>query len=217
MAAKKPAKKPVRVSRDIHLNKNPKAGTSKTDAIKRKNIFVDQYFILNRNGAAAARAAGYSENSARSIACELLTDPYIKARIEIRSQELLKYVELTAQEVIQSMARALRFDPRKMYDDTGKLLAMHELPDEVALELEGADFDTTTMMTPGTRTPVGTTVTAKLKYPKKSVARDQAMRFFGLFAKDKGGFDPDDGLEAPAATAVTIDFKDARRQPKKGG
>lgn len=167
--------------------------------------------MLNRNGSAAARAAGYSEKTAPQIAHELLRDPYVQARIKTRGKELSDYVELTAKEVIESMARAIRFDPRRMFNEDGTIKNIHELGDEVALELESVEIDEISVLGKSGAAQVKTR-TSKIKFPKKSAARDQAMRFFGLNAKDKGGFDPDDGLDPPAAVAVTIDFKDARRK-----
>jgi hypothetical protein len=41
------------------------------------------------------------------------------------------------------------------------------------------------------------------------------MKHFGLYAKDKQGYNMDDDLPPPAPIAVTIDFKDARRKPKE--
>ena len=49
--------------------------------------FVKEYTI-DWNGAAAARRAGYSAGSARQIAYEMLTKPYIKEAIKERIAEL---------------------------------------------------------------------------------------------------------------------------------
>jgi len=44
--------------------------------------FVEEY-IKDQNGAAAARRAGYDENSARQMAHENLTKPYIRSAIDL--------------------------------------------------------------------------------------------------------------------------------------
>ncbi|MCR4297388.1 MAG: hypothetical protein NUV75_01355, partial [Gallionella sp.] len=50
--------------------------------------------------------------------------------------------------------------------------------------------------------------TSKVRYAKKSTARDQAMKHFRLFPTEKEQGDGSD--EAPAPVSITIDFKDAR-------
>lgn len=52
--------------------------------------FVDNYVTNRFNGTQAAISAGYSENSARSIACDLLKRPDVKAEIAKRLTESRK-------------------------------------------------------------------------------------------------------------------------------
>ena len=54
----------------------------------RQERFVIEYLAC-ANGAEAARAAGYSENSARQMANENLTKPYIVSAIEAKRSELM--------------------------------------------------------------------------------------------------------------------------------
>jgi len=51
--------------------------------------FIDHY-IETGNGAEAARQAGYSEQTARAIACENLTKPYMQSAIARRRNELMQ-------------------------------------------------------------------------------------------------------------------------------
>ena len=193
-----------------------KAGTSRSAAAQRKAKFVEQYFILNRNGGAAAIAAGYSAKTCYVTASQLLRDPKIRAAVDQRAAELAAGVSLTAQEVIASLARALRFDPRKLYYADGSMKKITELTDDVALELEGVDIEQVMRRPKGSKTDRAVSVTtAKVNFPKKSSARDQAMKHFGLYAKDKQGFNPEDDETPPAPIAVTINFKDARCKPKE--
>ena len=174
------------------------------------------YFVHNRNGGAAAIAAGYSAKTCYVTASQLLSDPKIRAAVDRRAAELAAGVSLTAQEVIASLARAIRFDPRRLYNPDGSMKKITDLTDDVALELEGADIEQVTRRQKGSKTDKVVSVTAaKVNFPRKSVARDQAMKHFGLYAKDKQGYNADDDLPPPAPIAVTIDFKDARRKPKE--
>lgn len=54
----------------------------------RQQKFVDEYIRNGGNGTQAAIFAGYSEHSARQIASELLSKPYIKEAIEQRKRDL---------------------------------------------------------------------------------------------------------------------------------
>ena len=53
----------------------------------KQKLFVEKYFELGLNGARAARAAGYSSKTARQIASENLSKPYIRAEIDRRLSE----------------------------------------------------------------------------------------------------------------------------------
>lgn len=56
---------------------------------KRQQIFIDHY-IVTLNATEAAKAAGYSANSARWQGSKLLTNPYIRQRIEVALLERQK-------------------------------------------------------------------------------------------------------------------------------
>lgn len=179
-------------------------------------MFVDAYFANNRNASAAARAVGYSPKTAGECAYAILKDPWVKEMIEFRSKELGDMVALTAEEVIRSLARAMRFDPGLMYNEDGTLKRVQDMPDEVRLELEGVDVDQVSKVLKGKKgskdeVTLLSVTTAKVKFPARHAARDQAMKHFGLYSKDKGAQPEDDG-EAPPPVAVTIEFKDARRR-----
>lgn len=54
----------------------------------RQQKFVDEYIRNGGNGTQAAIFAGYSENSARTTACEILAKQYIKEAIEQRKRDI---------------------------------------------------------------------------------------------------------------------------------
>ena len=70
------------------------------DELKPKQERFCQEYVIDLNGAAAAIRAGYSENTARSIASELLTKPNIKRRVAELKTELAKRLDMTADTVI---------------------------------------------------------------------------------------------------------------------
>ena len=69
--------------------------------------FVDEYVVCG-NAAAAARAAGYREKCARQVGFENLTKPYIQAALQVRRQAHAKRLELSRQNVIQSILEAIK-------------------------------------------------------------------------------------------------------------
>jgi phage terminase small subunit len=74
----------------------------------KQRMFIDEYFLCNMNATEAARRAGYSEKSIRSIASENLTKPDISEEIQRR----LKEKQLSADEVLARLSDMARADMR---------------------------------------------------------------------------------------------------------
>ena len=68
----------------------------------RQERFVVEYLAC-ANGAEAARNAGYSENTAKQMARENLTKPYLVAAIEAKRSELMKDTEDKVQWLINRL------------------------------------------------------------------------------------------------------------------
>lgn len=97
--------------------------------------FVEEY-LVDLNGAAAARRAGYSEKSARAIANQLLTKLDIQEAIEQAARERQQRTQVNADRVIQELA-IVGFSDIRNYVDID--------PDSGAIKAK--DFDS---MPPGT-------------------------------------------------------------------
>ncbi|MCX7167756.1 MAG: terminase small subunit [Rhodocyclales bacterium] len=69
--------------------------------------FCDEYVVCG-NAAAAARAAGYRERSARQIGSENLSKPYIQTALQARQQALAARLEITHQDVISAVLGAIK-------------------------------------------------------------------------------------------------------------
>lgn len=69
--------------------------------------FCDEYVVCG-NAAAAARAAGYRERSARQIGFENLTKPDIQIAIQARQQAHADALELTRQDVLKALLGAIQ-------------------------------------------------------------------------------------------------------------
>lgn len=68
--------------------------------------FVDEY-LIDGNGARAARSAGYSEKTARQIATENLSKPYIQAAIAEKQQETAVKLELRKEHILLAHMEAI--------------------------------------------------------------------------------------------------------------
>lgn len=174
--------------------KRVKAGTSKAESAKRRALFVEEYISNGGNATQAAITAGFSPKGARAAASRLLTDNNIGAEVIRRRAELVEKAQLSSEETLRSMARAVKFDPRKLFapviggdgkpekDEHGRMkmrrLEVWELDDDTALAIQGVEFD---------EIKAGGFVigqTMKLKACDRNVAREQAHKFHGHYQKD---------------------------------
>lgn len=170
-----------------HIRKHYTArafGTGRRVSEARRKRFVDAYIANGQNGRQAAIAIGVRPEQADAFSqYQLHKDERTMQMVKERVEELAKPYALTAQEVIASLARALRFDPRKLYHADGTLKSIDELDDDTALELAG--HETEVVRRRGARREEDEEVqVTKVKYPNKATARDQGMKHFGLYAKD---------------------------------
>lgn len=156
-----------------------KAGTSKVSAEDRRAAFVEAYLSNKNNIALAAREAGFSEKTAYAQGARLLKDVRVSTAIAQRRTEIAQTNELSTNEIMADMSRALRFDPRKMFRQDGTMLPIHELDDDTALCLTGIEV----VVKPG---PDGDEplYVKKMKWESKATARDQALKVFGMYEKD---------------------------------
>lgn len=193
-----------------------KAGTSRLATAERKAKFVEMYFVHNRNGGAAAVAAGYSARTCYVTASKLLSDPKIRIAIKKRAAELAVDARFSAQDVIASLARAVRFDSRELFNLDGSMKRITDLSEAIAMELEGVSVQYEVRCSRCSKAAkVKNVRVIKIHFPNKLVARDQAMRFFGLYARDKMRNAIEVGGLPPPPVAVTVDFKDSRRKSRE--
>lgn len=68
----------------------------------KQSTFISEY-LVSMNATAAAKAAGYSEKSARAIGCELLTKPDIALDIRKRQQQRGERTQTDADWVITEL------------------------------------------------------------------------------------------------------------------
>lgn len=161
-----------------------KAGTSKEAAKHRKVLFVEGFFANNENITKAAVHAGFSQKTAGQQGSRLLKDVEVQQMIRDRRASLVQVMELSTERTLREVARLAYFDPRKLFDETGRPKAIQDLDEDTAAAIAGLEVvDKYEKPVAGAE---GGNVSTVLKYKlaNKASALEIAMRHQGLFEKD---------------------------------
>lgn len=97
------------------MEKDPRMEELASLMSEKQKAFCD-YYIETLNATEAARRAGYSAKTAKSMGCENLTKPNIKEYIDLRLKELEEHRVADATEVLQYLTRVLRGEERDAFD-----------------------------------------------------------------------------------------------------
>ena len=82
--------------------------------------FVHEY-LIDRNGAAAAVRAGYSQNAARQIAHRLLTNDDVAAALAAGEEQIAHDAEINRRKVMEGLQEAIELARSK--SDAGAMIA----------------------------------------------------------------------------------------------
>lgn len=135
--------------------------------------FVAEY-VKDLNASQAAIRAGYSSVSARNISSNLMTKANIQAAIAERMGKRSERTAITADRVLQELARLAFVDVRKAYNMDGSLKPLHEIDDDTAAAIAGMD------MTETASGGESITVLKKIKLIDKKGALELLMRHLGM-------------------------------------
>jgi phage terminase small subunit len=83
-------------------------------------------YLIDLNATQAAIRAGYSEDTAKSIGSENLTKPDISSCIEQLMAERSKRTAITADKVLQELAKMAFFNMQDVQDEEGNTLPFNE-------------------------------------------------------------------------------------------
>jgi phage terminase small subunit len=100
--------------------------------------FVTEY-LTDLNATQAAIRCGYSERTAKSQGSRLLTDADVAAAIAAKQERRLEKLELTAERVLEELARIAFVDPRRLFTDAGTLRPISELSADDAAAIAQLD------------------------------------------------------------------------------
>lgn len=141
-------------------------------------LFAETFCRLGGNVSDLARELRINRNTAMKRLKEtevVLAIERCRARTLAKAQEK---TQVTADEMLASLARDLKFDPAKMYDEKGVMKSIHEIDEDTRLALRGLDTDQIRKR----GKVIG--VSVKAKFPEKTTAREQGMKHFGLYKED---------------------------------
>ena len=109
-------------------------------------LFVKEY-LVDLNGTQAAVRAGYSAKGADVAGARLLGNVRVKEAIQAAMDDRAERLDITADRVLQEIARLSFSDIRKLFTEHGQLRPIHDLPDDVAAAI--ASIEVVTRRLPG--------------------------------------------------------------------
>lgn len=102
---------------------------------EKQKMFCKEY-LIDLNATQAAIRAGYSERSAKEIGCENLTKPNIQLYIQQLMDKRSNRLEITADKVLQEIAKLAFGNVKNLYDESGKLKKIEDIEEEVAATIQ---------------------------------------------------------------------------------
>lgn len=102
--------------------------------------FVIEY-LVDMNGKRAAIRAGYSPISAESTASTILSDPKVRAAVDAALEQRAQEAGATMGEVMLLLTRIAKADLRRVVDEDGRVLPLHEIPEDLATAISSIEVD----------------------------------------------------------------------------
>jgi phage terminase small subunit len=134
-------------------------------------LFVAEY-LRDFNATQAGQRAGYKH---RDMGRQLLTFPHIMQAIEEGKRKLLSKVDLSAERALRELARLAFSDVRKLYDDQGNLIPIHQLDDDAAATIASVE-----VVTAPTGDGESVINTRKIKTWDKTANLQNMLKHFGM-------------------------------------
>lgn len=113
----------------------------KTKKLTAKQAMFVKEYLIDLNATQAAIRAGYSEKTAYSIGQRLLKDVEVQRAIQQAMDERGKRLDITADNVLQEIAKLGFSNIQNLYKEDGSLIPIHELPEEVAATITEVNTD----------------------------------------------------------------------------
>jgi phage terminase small subunit len=148
---------------------------------QREQIFAREY-LLDFNATRAAIAAGLAPKSAAVEASKLLRKPKIQALITKLIEKKFEKLDISAERILQELARLGFIDPANLFDEAGSLKPIHQMDEDTRRAIAGLDHDELfEYFGKGQRKNVGTTT--KVKLADKIRALELLGKYLKLFTE----------------------------------
>lgn len=146
--------------------------------------FIEEY-LVDMNATRAATAAGYKSSYPNVVGHDLLRHPVVGKRIEEAIKARAYSMGITANRVLEELAKLAFGDIRDIFDEDGKLINPKNLPGKVAARVASIKVNTSTIYDKEGNAVVEYVV--ELKQHDKLVALDKLARHLGLYRDDEDG------------------------------
>ncbi len=103
-------------------------------------IFAAEY-LVDGNAKRAAIAAGFKPESAHVTGARLLKHPKVAAAIADGQTRLAKKLEVTAERVLQELAKLAFYDPGELFDVKGDLIPVHQLDSTIRAAVSSVETE----------------------------------------------------------------------------
>jgi phage terminase small subunit len=168
----------------------------------KQEMFVKEY-LIDLNATQSAIRAGYSAKRAEITGSELVRNRKVADLIQTEMDKRAAKYEITADRVLQEIAKLAFHDPRKFFDDDGRIKPISELDDDTAMALSGIE---TFHKIVGDEKD-GMAVVTKIKTADKGANLERLGRHLKLFT---------DKIELNASSELAELLKSARQRVKPG-
>lgn len=135
---KTPKKRTAPARRSKAKARKPESQKARKLAPKQEQ-FILEYLANGFNATRAAIAAGYKKANADTQGSRLLANPKIAAVIAERTRQMCEKREITAERVLDEIAKMAYLDPRKLFTGDGDLIPVHLLGDDTAASIAGVE------------------------------------------------------------------------------
>lgn len=108
----------------------------------KQEMFIKEY-LIDLNLTQAATRAGYSAKTAEAAGCRLFKDVKIQSAIQAEMNKRATRTEITADRVLQEIARLAFANLQDFYNENGSLKEIKDLPREVAAALSSTKINLT--------------------------------------------------------------------------
>lgn len=140
---------------------------------KRKRFY--QEFLIDGNGTAAAKRAGYAANSAGVQASQMLADPEGQKYLNELLTDLNRDLHMSAADVKNEVGKLASADLRGIFNEDGSMKAPHELDDATAACISSIEIKEDPLM--------GTTY--KYRFHSKTAALENLTKQHNLYLENQ--------------------------------